>query len=281
MVINVYFQNLGQANAEILKAFNSSTSAKALEAYQPLSPKERKLQKLRALQILKESSDSQSLADINLNTNSLALALKSAEGATLQAMLNLLSAKMIEQNKYSYNSEQEEIKKKIQNKIQETRDKEKQEKNQQEEEKNKKEKSKTSVDILLEDILNYFDDLQESILDSYKDFVSYFSLDNLRKSLKEVRKMILKYAYEIPLESLREFFVEPINNFAQNIKSQMGLVKQNTRAFSSKEIKTLLQKSLDSKLDSSVASLRKQMILKKSQNSIKMSAKDIKIALHR
>ena len=98
-MINLQFQNLNQANSEILKAFNSANSAKALEAYQPLSTKERKLQKLKALQILKQSSDSANLQEISLDTGSLSIALTKADGATLQAMLNLLSAKMIEQNK--------------------------------------------------------------------------------------------------------------------------------------------------------------------------------------
>ena len=103
MAITVRFQNLSHANHEILKTFNSSTAEKALEAYQPLTEKERKLRKLRALQILKESSNSNSLGEISLDNGSLSLALKNAEGATLQAMLNLLSAKMIEQNKILVN----------------------------------------------------------------------------------------------------------------------------------------------------------------------------------
>ena len=120
MVISVQFQNLGQANTEILKAFNSANSAKALEAYQPLDAKRRKLEKLRALQILKQSSESETLADIALTTDTLTVALQKAEGATLQAMLNLLSAKMIEQNKYIYTSKSQaqDVKAKVQKKLQ-------------------------------------------------------------------------------------------------------------------------------------------------------------------
>ena len=53
-----------------------------------------------------------SLSDISLDDSSLAAALKNADGATLQAMLNLLSAKMIEQNKLLVSKKTEEVKEK-------------------------------------------------------------------------------------------------------------------------------------------------------------------------
>ncbi len=297
MVISVQFQNLGQANSEILKAFNSATSAKALEAYQPLSTKERKREKLKALQILKESSASETLADISLPTDSLAIALQKAEGATLQAMLNLLSAKMIEQNKYTYfdQEKQVDLKKKVQAKldeIKEEKDKDNQEQAKKEQEETKPEKI-TAVDKLVQAATTYFKELQEDLIERYSKALSYVSLENLRKALDESMKLIVRYTYEVPAESFKEYVIEPINEFAAKVSEYLdeglknGFNSKSKKTFNHKEIRSMLQQSLsaerEEKLESSVLMLdrslraRTQMHIAKQ----KFTKDEIKLALHK
>lgn len=298
MVINVQFQNLSQANTEILKAFNSSNSAKALEAYQPLDTKQRKLEKLRALQILQQSSQSQTLADISLSTDSLAIALRNAEGATLQAMLNLLSAKMIEQNKYTYVDEekQKELKEKIQRKLEEHQEQKQESKDQEKkkEEKQEEDEENNAIDKLVAAAMNYWKELSESILEKYKKVLSAFSLENLKRALNEAKNFIVYLAYEVPVEAFREYVIEPVQDFRKNLNEyittslKQGLKARSEKTFSSNEIKSLLQKSFgeknNSKLESSIENLDQGVILKKkvkASKKVKLTSQDIKLALHR
>lgn len=324
MAINVNFQNLAQANIEILKAFNSANSAKALEAYQPLSTKERKLQKLRALQILKQSSDSETLADISLNTDSLAIALTKADGATLQAMLNLLSAKMIEQNKYSFyeDEKREDIKKKVQEKLnqhQEKKQDQEPKKDKKEEEKLSKEDKEKSIEKLINAAKAYFQDFQKELTEIYSEFIDNFSQENLKKVFDDGVKLITRYAYEVPIESFKEFVLEPIQEFRANVRKQLdeiakgGLKAKTSQSFSHKEIRSMLKRTLDKnqgdKLQKSISEMNKTMLLKKKikvapkANSTpmpgvsanrelpidpkainvnkKFSAKDLRLALHK
>lgn len=302
MAISVQFQNLNQANTEILKAFNSANSAKALEAYQPLSAKDRKREKLKALQLLKQSSESETLQDISLNTSSLAVALQKAEGATLQAMLNLLSAKMIEQNKYTYidTSKQIDLKKKVQEKLDEYKEeaKDEQAKQNKEEAKDKKkdqakeEKKETAIDKLIQAAATYFKELQEDIMEQYSKFLSAVSLENLRKAFAEGLTMVMKYSYQVPAEAFSEYIIEPINDFRANLKSLLdeglrtNIFAKSKKTFSHKEIRSMLQNSLDNsrdiKLERTVLALdrslkaRAQMQLAKK----KFSHDEIKLALH-
>lgn len=276
MAINVRFQNLAQANIEILKAFNSSNSAKALEAYQPLSVKERKLQKLRALQILKQSSESETLAEISLNTDSLALALTKAEGATLQAMLNLLSAKMIEQNKYSFITSDEEssdIKKKVQSKLEEQKQEKQDQEKQEQEQKNSKEEKENPLSDLIELAINNLQNFQSEIQNSYSKFLDNFSKENLKKLFDDGARLIVRYAYEVPIESFKEFILDPITEFRASLKKQLDSIakgdfgNKQVKAFSHKEIRHMLKRSLDrnreDKLQKSINDLNKAMMLKK------------------
>lgn len=294
MVISVQFQNLGQANSEILKAFNSATSAKALEAYQPLSTKERKREKLKALQILKETSDSQTLADISLPTDSLAIALQKAEGATLQAMLNLLSAKMIEQNKYTYFDQEKQIdlKKKVQDKLNEYKEESKDQSQEQAQEDAKSEKQ-SAVDKLVAAAATYFKELQEAIIERYSKALSLVSLENLRKVLDESVKVIVRYAYEVPIESFKEYVLEPISEFGDKVTEYIddglknGFTSKSKKTFNHKEIRSMLQQTLaterEEKLESSVLMLdrslrtRAQMHIAKQ----KFTKDEIKLALHK
>lgn len=284
MAINVRFQNLAQANIEILKAFNSSNSAKALEAYQPLSVKERKLQKLRALQILKQSSESESLGDIALNTDSLALALTKAEGATLQAMLNLLSAKMIEQNKYSFITSEEEsadIKKKVQEKLEEQKqEKQDQEEKQKQENSRKEEDKDNPLSELIELAINNLQTFQSEIQKNYSKFLDNFSKDNLKKVFDDGARLIVRYAYEVPIESFKEFILDPIKEFRVTLRKQLDSIakgdfgNKQVKVFSHKEIRHMLRRSLErnreDKLQKSINDLNKAMMLKK---KIKAQAK--------
>ncbi|MCE2929743.1 MAG: hypothetical protein LW817_08970, partial [Candidatus Caenarcaniphilales bacterium] len=292
---------------------NSQSSAKALEAYQPLDQKQRKLEKLRALQILKQSSNSDTLAEISLDTTSLSVALRSAEGATLQAMLNLLSAKMIEQNKYTFTDEkkQQELKKKIQTKLGEKVKEVKQEKEKQEEPKKKKQEQKarkeSAIDKLVDAALTYFKEMRDNFIETYKKTLSAISLKNLENAFSEASKLVVRYAYEVPIESFSEFVIEPLENFRNSVKSQIdtaiktGLGLKPSKAFNSKEIKSLLQKSFEKKtatsssysrskvdqekLNNSVRTLKRSMLVKKriddNGKTVKLSSKDIKLALHR
>lgn len=310
MAINVTFNNISQANSEILKAFNSSTSAKALEAYQPLTTKQRKLEKLRALQILKQSSESATLADISLETDSLAIALTKAEGATLQAMLNLLSAKMIEQNKYIYTSESQaqdlkaKVKEKLQNKDQ------KQEQNKKEKEEAKKDNSdeELAIEKLVNAVVTYFEEIRDDFIEKYKKFLDAVSLENIQKAFKEGAALIRRYTVEAPIEFFNEYVVEPIHDFRNNLKDLIdnsinGKAKKvSSKSFSSLDIKSMLNKSFvknrvpvtttpskkvfdEEKLKNSVDVLNNSLILKKKIKNRKRlkvhSAEDIKLALHR
>jgi hypothetical protein len=295
MAINVQFQNLQQANSEILKAFNSANSAKALEAYQPLDAKQRKLEKLRALQALKQSSGSDSLADISLNTDSLAIALQKAEGATLQAMLNLLSAKMIEQNKYAYintdEDKQIDIKKKVEEKLKEHKDKKEEKKEEEQSKKDEEKKEDSAVDKLVNAAVTYFKELRDSIIQRYEKLLDAVSLKNLKKAFSEGLKMIAHYTYEVPRESFNEFVLEPLQDFRKDLNNKINdIVKNGVRtkrsaSFSQTEIRSMLQKSLkqsqDKKLKSSVDKLESSMLVrKKLKPKITLSAKDLKHALH-
>jgi len=296
MAINVQFQNLQQANTEILKAFNSANSAKALEAYQPLTAKERKLEKLRALQALKQSSESGSLADISLTTGSLAIALQKAEGATLQAMLNLLSAKMIEQNKYSYINTDEEvqidIKKKVQEKLKEHKKEKKQEQNSKKEDSKKEEKEQDSaVDKLVNAAVTYFKEMRDSIIERYSKILDAVSLKNIQNALNEGLKFITHYTYEVPMESFTEYVVDPLKEFRANLGARIddlvknGIRTKRSKSFSQTEIRSMLQKSFnrtqDKKLKNSVDKLETSMLLRKKVKSKKMlSGRDLKLALH-
>lgn len=306
MAINVTFNNITQANSEILKAFNSSTSAKALEAYQPLTTKQRKLEKLRALQILKQSSQSATLADISLETDSLSIALGKADGATLQAMLNLLSAKMIEQNKYIYVSEgqTEDIKEKVKQKL-ENKDQSRKE-NKQESKKEDNEESKQALDKLVNAVVTYFEEIRDDFIEKYKQFLDAVSLENLQKAFKEGAALIRRYTVEAPIEFFNEYVVEPIDDFRQNLKQLIdgsiknSVKKVSSKSFSSGDIKSMLNKSFvknriqapssnsavnEEKLNKSVKSLNKSLAKKKkiiSRKGMKIhSAQDIKLALHR
>jgi hypothetical protein len=309
VAINVTFNNISQANSEILKAFNSSNSAKALEAYQPLTTKQRKLEKLRALQILKQSSESATLADISLETDSLAIALTKAEGATLQAMLNLLSAKMIEQNKYVYTSESQaqdlkaKVKEKLQNKDQ------KQEQNKKEKEEAKKENSdeELAIEKLVNAVVTYFEEIRDDFIEKYKKFLDAVSLENIQKAFKEGAALIRRYTVEAPIEFFNEYVVEPIHDFRNNLKDLIdnsinGKAKKvSSKSFSSLDIKSMLNKSFvknrvpatapskkvfdEEKLQNSVDVLNNSLILKKKIKERKRlkvhSAEEIKLALHR
>lgn len=294
MAINIQFQNLAAANSEILKAFNSAQSAKALEAYQPLSAKERKLQKLRALQTLKQSSDSATLADISLSTDSLAIALTKAEGATLQAMLNLLSAKMIEQNKYSFFDEEERDK--IKNQVQQKLDQRKEEESKQQSQEESKEEAEQAEDPfvirLVDAALDHFKQMQESILAQYKQVLSAVSLENLRKVFNEALGLVHKYAYEVPIESFSEYVINPINEFGDNLRHSLSKgfsfgKPTNKKVFSHKEIKTMLQESLDlhgkAKLRKSIESMSHTAQSQKNIHEAKrkIAAKDLRLVLHR
>jgi hypothetical protein len=297
VAINIQFQNISQANSEILKAFNSSNSAKALEAYQPLDSKERKLEKLRALQILKQSSNSETLADISLSTSTLSIALQNAEGATLQAMLNLLSAKMIEQNKYTYFNEED--RKKLRQKVQQKLDQH-QEKNQDNSEQQKNEPEDSAIDKLVKAAQSYFEDIYYDLLEKYKNVLSAVSLENLKKALAESLKTIARIAYETPIEAFKEFVIEPIEDFRASLKSKLdelsyqGLKKSKSKkAFSAGEIKAMLQKSLttsktlkesdETKLLNAISTMDTALKMQKSitQARKKFGSKtELKLALH-
>ena len=313
MAINVTFSNISQANSEILKAFNSNTSAKALEAYQPLTSKQRKLEKLRALQILKKSSDSATLADISLETDSLAVALKNAEGATLQAMLNLLSAKMIEQNKYIYSSKNqaEDIKAKVKQKLEERQEQQQGNKKQQEQE--QQEPEENAIDKLVNAVVTYFEEIRDDFIEKYKKFLDAVSLENLQKAFKEGVDLVRRYTLEAPVELFNEYVVEPINDFRENLQKlienslQTKVKTVSSKTFSANDIKSMLNKSFvqkpsvaqrktvvqkarqgfavdNAKLESSIDTMSNSLILKKKIKSRKhlkvYSADELRLALH-
>jgi hypothetical protein len=319
VVINLNFQNLNAANSEILKAFNSETAAKALEAYQPLELKERKRQKLKALQILKQSSNSPTLADINLNTDSLAIALQEAEGPTLQAMLNLLSSKMIEQNKYRVYSEdqQSRLKNSIKEKIESGEQEESEEQESQDQEENPKDrdsqpedfaildKLQTQIEAYYKKILDYFQELKDRTIKLYESMLDAVSLEKLKEALEGRLKQVNKYLYELPVEFLTRNLVEPVSEVPTKVREYMDkLIKDALResqtSFSAEDIRAVLnqalngelerksQEDLSSKLSNSVNSLDKSLIEYNKKLRMKEFARsdyniakdDIRFALH-
>ena len=276
MAITVRFQNLSHANHEILKTFNSSTAEKALEAYQPLTEKERKLRKLRALQILKESSNSNSLGEISLDNSSLALALKNAEGATLQAMLNLLSAKMIEQNKILINQKAQEIKDKDEEERKAKLEAEKRawEESQREllgneEEEKEAEAEKSLVETIIEDIVGKFEDLKKFTLKTYQNTLDFFTLKRLKQFYDDAIDMIKDFLYRQPREYFETEVIKPIreipsriqNYIENNIKESIDRYKRmriptslsfiSPATFSNKDLKFILEKSAINKITES------------------------------
>jgi hypothetical protein len=276
MAITVRFQNLSHANHEILKTFNSSTAEKALEAYQPLTEKERKLRKLRALQILKESSSSNSLGEISLDNNSLSLALKNAEGATLQAMLNLLSAKMIEQNKILVNQKAQEIKDKDEDERKARLEAEKKawEESQREllgneEEEKEAEAEKGLVETIIEDIVGRFEDLKKFTLKTYQNTLDFFTLKRLKQFYDDGIEMIKDFLYRQPREYFETEVIKPIreipskiqNYIENNIRESIDRYKRmkiptslsfiSPATFSNKDLKFILEKSTINKITES------------------------------
>jgi hypothetical protein len=276
MAITVRFQNLSHANHEILKTFNSSTAEKALEAYQPLTEKERKLRKLRALQILKESSSSNSLGEISLDNNSLSLALKNAEGATLQAMLNLLSAKMIEQNKILVNQKAQEIKDKDEEERKTKLEAEKRawEESQREllgneEEEKEAEAEKGLVETIIEDIVGRFEDLKKFTLKTYQNTLDFFTLKRLKQFYDDGIEMIKDFLYRQPREYFETEVIKPIreipskiqNYIENNIRESIDRYKRmkiptslsfiSPATFSNKDLKFILEKSTINKITES------------------------------
>lgn len=276
MAITVRFQNLSHANHEILKTFNSSTAEKALEAYQPLTEKERKLRKLRALQILKESSNSNSLGEISLDNSSLSLALKNAEGATLQAMLNLLSAKMIEQNKILINQKAQEIKDKDEEERKAKLEAEKRawEESQREllgneEEEKEAEAEKSLVETIIEDIVGKFEDLKKFTLKTYQNTLDFFTLKRLKQFYDDAIYMIKDFLYRQPREYFETEVINPIreipsriqNYIENNIKESIDRYKRmriptslsfiSPATFSNKDLKFILEKSTINKITES------------------------------
>jgi hypothetical protein len=276
MAITVRFQNLSHANHEILKTFNSSTAEKALEAYQPLTEKERKLRKLRALQILKESSNSNSLGEISLDNGSLSLALKNAEGATLQAMLNLLSAKMIEQNKILVNQKAQKIKDKDEEERRAKLEAEKRawEESQREllgnEEEEKEAKAEKSlVETIIEDIVGKFEDLKKFTLKTYQNTLDFFTLKRLKQFYDDAIDMVKDFLYRQPREYFETEVIKPIrkipskiqNYIETNIKESINKYKRmripttlsfiSPATFSSKDLKFILETSTINKITES------------------------------
>ena len=276
MAITVRFQNLSHANHEILKTFNSSTAEKALEAYQPLTEKERKLRKLRALQILKESSNSNSIGEIRLDNNSLSLALKNAKGATLQAMLNLLSAKMIEQNKILINQKAQEIKNKDEEERKARLEAEKKawEESQREllgneEEEKEAEAEKSLVETIIEDIVGKFENLKKFTLKTYQSTLDFFTLKRLKQFYDDAIDMIKDFLYRQPREYFETEIIKPIREIPSkiqtyienNIKESINRYKRmripttlsfiSPATFSSKDLKFILEKSTLNKITES------------------------------
>ena len=248
MAITVRFQNLSHANHEILKTFNSSTAEKALEAYQPLTEKERKLRKLRALQILKESSNSNSLGEISLDNSSLSLALKNAEGATLQAMLNLLSAKMIEQNKILVNQKAQEIKDKDEEERRAKLEAEKRawEESQREllgneEEQEEAETEKGLVETIIEDIVGKFEDLKKFTLKTYQNTLDFFTLKRLKQFYDDAIDMIKDFLYRQPREYFETEIIKPIREIPSRIQSYIeSNIKESIDRYKCMRIPTTL-----------------------------------------
>jgi len=306
VAINLQFQSLPSANNEILKAFNSQNAAKALEAYQGLDIKQRKREKLRALQLLKQSSESSSLADISLDTDSLAVSLKQADGPTLQAMLNLLSSKMIEQNKTlsaqeeeEEESQEEKLKAKIKRKAEKVTTKDKQENQEQ----NDSEESEEEVEVnfvqeWVDSVTSYIDELRDRILQSYDDVLDALSMERLKDTLEETQKTLTRYLYEMPVEFVDEHFISPVQELPSrfknyvDIKIKSALEHDIRNTFSAEEIRSILnktmKKSVDESLEKTIGDMdsnlryysKKQRQKKLDQETAIKSTKNVKLALH-
>lgn len=254
MALNIQFQNLGHANSEILKAFNSQNAANALQAYQPLGSKERAREKLKALQTLKESSDSPSIADITLSEEALNKSLYNSSGATLQAMLNLLSAKMIEQHKNTVInlieedkvSESEKDKDSSKEEAKDERGKDSKDKKK----KKSKEEEKDYAEIIVKSIEDFIELSKTKILDLYKGILDAVSLKRLRALFEDSIKALKRYAYDLPIEVLDKYVVEPIyklpDQLIQSVEEGIeSLTKGNEkRTFTAEEIRRILKNSI-------------------------------------
>ncbi len=307
MVINIQFQNLPSANNEILKAFNSQNAAKALEAYQPLSIKDRKREKLRALQLLKQTSHSTTLAEISLGSDTLALALARAEGATLQAMLNLLSAKMIEQNKYmayaqaKAEQERREAEEKARAQVAALTFEQEESRDQDEDSQDSEEESletKQRKDYIRELVINatdYLNQLKAEINKVYSRVLDAVSLEHIQEYIEYSIKTIRKYSYEIPLKNLNEHVLEPLRDMPVKVKKfidikiKSALQRDLKTTFSADEIKAILSRSMQSransaKLNRTVSSMDEKLRVYNSKQAAKQKAnispQDMKIALH-
>ncbi len=305
MVIQIQFQNLPSANNEILKAFNSQNAAKALEAYQPLSIKERKREKLRALQLLKQTSYSTTLADISLGSDTLALALARAEGATLQAMLNLLSAKMIEQNKYmayaQAKAEQErreaEEKAKLEVATIAEEEQDQQDEDQQAEEliAEIEKQRRDYIQELVVTATDYLNQLRAEINKVYARVLDAVSLEHIQEYIEHSIKTIRKHAYEIPLENFNEHVLEPLREMPIKVKKfidikiKSALEQDIKTTFSANEIKAILNRSMQNrsrsvKLEKAISTMDLNLRAynaKQAQQQVAQTArKDLKLALH-
>ncbi len=305
MVIQIQFQNLPSANNEILKAFNSQNAAKALEAYQPLSIKDRKREKLRALQLLKQTSYSPTLADISLGSDTLALALARAEGATLQAMLNLLSAKMIEQNKYmayaqaKAEQERREAEEKARQAIVAATQQEEQDS--QEEEQAEalitalEEQRRDYIQEIVVTATDYLNQLRAEITKAYDRVIDAISLEHIQDYIEQSIKTIRKFAYEIPLDNFNEHILEPLREMPIKVKKfidikiKSALEQDIKTTFSADEIKSILTRSMQTKANAAKLnrtittmdeSLRAYSAKQAQQQVAQRARKDMKLALH-
>lgn len=243
--MKIQFQNLSQANSEILKAFNSQVAGKALEAYQPLDARRRSSEKLKALQILKQKSDSTSIADIYIDTDALSKSLTQADGATLQAMLNLLSSKMIEQNKntvFEFIDKEEEKAKEEEKQEQESS---------QEQAKEEESDNKNLVDDFVLAIEEYFRNAKERILKLYEGVLDAFSMDRIRGLFDDALVSLKKYMYEVPVDFLDKQIITPIYDLPNNLKNYVEqnierfTRKKEKKTFTAQEIREILGTSID------------------------------------
>jgi hypothetical protein len=305
VVIQIQFQNLPSANNEILKAFNSQNAAKALEAYQPLSIKERKREKLRALQLLKQTSYSATLADISLGSDTLALALARAEGATLQAMLNLLSAKMIEQNKYmayaqaKAEQERREAEEKAKLEVaaiaQEEQDQQKEDEQAEQLVAELEKQRRDYVQELLVTATDYLNQLRAEVNKVYARVLDAVSLEHIQEYIEHSIKTIRKYVYEMPLENFNEHVLEPLREMPIKVKKfidikiKSALEQDIKTTFSADEIKAILNRSMQNrsrsiKLEKTISTMDQSLRAynaKQAQQQVAQTArKDLKLALH-
>lgn|GEM_PF-2628809 len=307
MVIQIQFQNLPSANNEILKAFNSHNAARALEAYQPLSIKDRKREKLRALQLLKQTSHSSTLADISLGADTLALALARAEGATLQAMLNLLSAKMIEQNKYmayaqaKAEQERREAEAKAREEIIAAQAVESEQEDAQEEEPQDifvtatEEQKRDYIQELLVTATDYLNQLRAQISKSYARVLDAVSLEHIQNYIDESIKTLRKLVIETPIDFANEHIIEPLREMPIKVKKfidikiKSALDQDLKTTFSAEEIKSILSRSAlakanAAKLNRTINTMDQSLRIhnaKQAQKQVANSARrDMKLALH-